>query len=186
LNGELSVKKSSSNIKLRSWPGWLEVLFLLGIGAVAVIAQARFRIPIQLHGRHGMVWMALLIVGRAGSNLRWASTISSLGAMALTPLAIWGFGDPFIWLTYFLVGPVLDILYNLAKPFQGRLWFLMLLGAFAHITKPLARSVITLATGYQYASLQGGLLPLLVFYILFGLIGGLVGGMVVLATRRGR
>ena len=182
--GTLHQKKSISAINVRDWPAWLEIAFLASLGVVAVIAHARFRLPIQFHGRHGIEWMALLLVGRIGSRYRWASTVTSTSAALTFLLPIWSFGDPYGEITYFLAGPLMDIGFMIFKAWQDKLWFYMLLGALVHPMRVFIRLGITGIVGWKYASLVGGIGYPLLTHMISGLIGGFVAGTIILGFRK--
>ena len=179
--GAVRQKQLSNNI---SRLAWREALWLIGLGVGAVVLHATFRWPLRLPGHHGLLWMALLMVGRSLSRYRWASTVSSLGAAGAAFMPFWGFGDPFIGLIYFLPGPVIDGVFNLGRPWQEKAWFLATLAGLAHATKPLARLIISLLTGWPYGSLLFGLAYPLATHIVFGLLGGLAGAGLVWGLRR--
>lgn len=182
MNGELSQKKSSSTTQTKL--ALADALFLVGLGIFAVVLHATFRTPLQLPGRRGIEWMALLIAGRATSRYCWAATISATGAGGVSVLPMWGFDDPFGPLTYFLPGLVVDLIFNFAANWQTNVIFLATLGALAHATKPIVRVFISLASGWQYESLWLGVGYLLTTYLFFGFAGGLIGAGVVSIIRR--
>ena len=176
LGGVASLERSSWSTDARAWSlAWQEVLILLGLGALAVVLHAALDAPLKLPGHQGLVWMALLVVGRATSRRRWAASISSVGAAGLSSLPFWGFSDPFIWLIYLLPGLVMDLTYGLGKPFQQKAWFLAVVAGLAHAAKPLARVGISTVIGWPYGSLLFGLAVPLGYHVAFGLVGGLLG-----------
>ncbi len=186
-HGAFSLKRQSSSY-LSDWTlVWWEALLLLGGGALAVVLHNTLRIPLQLHGRHGVEWMALLVMGRASSRFRGAGTLTSLGAVATSLLPIWAArNDPTLWLTYLLPGLVMDACFALLPRWREKAWFLVGLGGLGHATKPLVRWVISLATGWPYGSLLYGVAYPLALHILFGLVGGLIGTVIVLGIKRFR
>jgi hypothetical protein len=186
VNGALLGKKSSGSIQISDRLAWREALLLTGLGAAAVVMHAVFRWDLKLPGHHGVEWMALLIIGRAASRYRWASTVSSAAAGGLAFLPVWGFGDPFAWLIYFLPGILMDLVYQAGGQAQTNVWFLTLLGGLALATKPLARVVISLATGWPYGSLLYGVAYPLATHILFGMLGAFLGAQLIFALKRRR
>jgi hypothetical protein len=181
--GASSLKKLS-RINLSSWSlAWWEALLLLGSGALAVVLHQFLRAPLGLPGRHGIEWMALLILGRASSRFRGAGSLASLGASVTSSIPIWGArDDPFIWLIYLLPGPLMDLLFWLLPKMAGKLWFLVLLGGLAHATKPIARLVIAATMGWAYGSFRYGILYPITSHILYGLLGGFLGGVAALGV----
>ncbi len=182
MDGVLS-QKSVSKTLLNSLARW-ELILLVSCGALAVVLHQTFRAPLNLPGRHGIEWMALLILGRALSQRRYAGSLASVGAAATSMLPIWGFDDPFMPLIYLLPGLVMDLAFWMLPKLQGKLAFLILLGGLAHATKPLARWVIALTSGWAYGSLFYGVAYPVGSHILFGLIGGFLGAAIALGSQK--
>lgn len=183
-NGVLSPKRSLKGSLSDLQITWWEAMLLLSSGALAVYLHQILRMPLGLPGRHGLEWMAILILGRALSRWRYAGSLSSVGASLFSILPIWGAADdPFIWVIYLIPGMVIDLAYTRLPGLQNKLWFLMLLGGLAHATKPLFRFGVSLVTGFPYGSLINGVLYPLSTHFLFGLLGGLTGALVVLGVK---
>jgi hypothetical protein len=182
--GTLSRKTASRN-SLTSWSlGLTEALILLGLGAAAVVMHQVLRAPLGLSGRHGIEWMALLLLGRVFSRFRGAASLSSLGAAAVAMLPLWGItDDPFIWLIYMLPGPIMDFVFWALPQLVDKIWFLALLGGLAHTTKPIARAVIVVAMGWSYGSFRNGVLVPTLSHFLFGAIGGFLAAVIVMGIR---
>lgn len=183
-NGELLLRNSLNGTQAEENLTWREALILLGLGAGAVILHAILRWSLKLPGHHGLEWMALLIIARSTSQHRWAASLSSAGASVLSVLPVWGFGDPFIWLIYFLPGLMIDVGFNLKPRWQDKAWFLASLGGLAHATKPLVRLLISLVSGWPYGSLLYGLAYPLATHIVFGFLGGALGAGIIMFSRR--
>ena len=154
----------------------LELLFLLGIGAVAILLHARLRTPLNIPGHHGIEFMGLLLLGRMTSNLRFASTISSLGIGLLLMFPVFGFSDPMMGFNYMLPGLFLDVFYQLGGQQRKNIWFLAIVAGLSYITIPFSRLLISSSTGYLYgAFIKHGFITPFITYLLFGLSGGLLG-----------
>ena len=63
-----------------------QLLILLGTGAAAVALHALMRFPLHLPGRHGLEWLALLLLARQFSPLPGAASLTASGAAALSAL----------------------------------------------------------------------------------------------------
>ena len=163
---------------------WQLAALLLGAGFMVVLLHAEFRLPLRLPGRHGLEWMAMLIMLRSASRYRWAASVSSWGAAAVSLLPLWGFGDPLIPLTYFIPGVLVDVIYNASGRWQGKLWFLACLGAIAHATKPLLQYVISSTSHWVFNSLIYGLVYPTAMHLLFGFVGAFIGAALVLRRRK--
>lgn len=190
MNGIFSQKSTSklSPIRLDSaglLSRVLEFLLLIGGGALVVVLHQSFRLPLGLPGHHGIEWMALLIMGRSFSRFRSAGTIASLGAAGMAILPLWGaVNDPFIWLIYLVPGPVMDLAFHFLPGLTGKIWFLMILGGLAHITKPVIRLVITVLSGWSFGSFRFGVVYPIASHFLYGILGGLLGALIVLGIHR--
>lgn len=180
MNG-MSSQKIASRVFLTDWAlTWLEALLLLGSGALIVVLHQSLRLPLGMPGWQGTGWMALLIAGRMSSRFRGAASVASVGASLTSLVPMLRGGDSFMWLLYLLPGPVMDAAFYYLPRYANKLWFLVLLGGVAHITKPLIRLAINLITGWPFGSFRFGVEYPVTTHFLFGLIGGLLGALVVL------
>jgi hypothetical protein len=190
MNGILSPKNASKAFPTKralsgSLGKILEALLLLGSGALVVVLHQRFSLALGLPGYHGIEWMAMLIMGRSLSRFRGAGTLASLGAAGMSMLPAFGAShDPFIWLIYLLPGPLMDLAFRFLPRFADKVWFLALLGGLAHVTKPVARLVISVLSGWSFGSFRYGVAYPISSHLLYGLIGGLLGALLVLGIRR--
>jgi hypothetical protein len=162
-----------------------EALLLIGSGALIVTLHQILRFPLLLPGRHGLEWMAILIVGRCMAHNRYAGSLASASAAAFSMLPLWGaLDDPFIWLEYLLPGLVIDFAFTYLPAWRTKALFLISLGGLAAITKPLLRAIISLSTGIFYSSFWAGLGYPLLTHLMFGAVGGLTAVAVVLGIRQ--
>ncbi len=184
MNGTSSIK-STSKLFQTDWAlQWWEALLLLGSGALVVVLHESLRVPLGLPGRHGIEWMALLIMGRAFSRFRGASSIASVGASLTSFVPMLRGNDPFMWIVYLLPGPVMDAAFYYLPRYASKIWFLTLLGGLAAITKPLSRLVFAAIFGWVFGSFRNGFLYPVVSHFLFGMIGGLLGALIVLGVNK--
>lgn len=176
-----SISALSHNSVVLSLAGYV-VLF--GIGILAILLHARLRTPLNIPGHHGLEFMAILIAGRVASNIKWASSISSLGIGFILLFPVFGFKDPFMGFNYMLPGLFIDIFYNLTRQMKGQLLILSLIAGVAYFTIPLSRLFIHAITGYPYGSFVkfGYFIPF-VNYFFFGLAGGFFGSGITLAVK---
>jgi len=184
MNGISSLKTTSKAFLTRLELTWLEALFLLGTGALAVILHRSFDYSLGLPGHHGLEWMALLVISRSLSRFRGAGSLASLGAglTALIP-GLRG-GDPFGPFLYLLPGPVMDLAFRYLPRYADKIWFLMFFAGLAHMTKPVARIIIAAVSGWSFGSFRFGVAYPTFSHFFYGLIGGLLGALIVLGLRR--
>lgn len=154
----------------------IEYLILFGIGVIAIMLHARLRTPLNIPGHHGLEFMALLMAGRLASNIKMASSISSLGIGFMFLFPVFGFSDPFMGISYMFPGFIIDVLYNMRRQHKWHLFELALIAGVAYMAIPISRLIIHLLTGYPYSSFikHGYLIPM-IFHFLSGLVGGFVG-----------
>ncbi len=183
-NGVSLQKTISSPLLNSALLALVEAILLVGLGALAVIMHNRFRLPMNLPGRHGFEWIALLVLGRVMSRRKVAASLTGLGAAAFSLIPSLGFSDPFMPVIYLVPSFIMDAAFY----FWPRLGVMLLpvafLGGLAHTTKPLIRWVVALATGHPYHSLLTGLLYPLSTHLLFGLMGGLMAALIVWGIRK--
>jgi hypothetical protein len=151
-----------------------ETLFLVLLGVIGVTLHAYLRLPIKVPGHNGLLWIALLMVGRLVSRRRWAASISSTSAAAISMLTVMGFKDPLDTITLMIPGIVIDLGFLVSPRLVVSLLGVALLGAFAHATKPVAKLLVSLGTGFPYPSLFAGMLYPLSLHALFGAAGAIL------------
>ena len=176
ISGRLPAKTTSGLIHSKTFRLPLEVMFLTGLGMLAILLHARFKSPLSIPGHHGIEFMALLLMGRLSSNLKFASTTTSFGVGLLLLFPVLGFRDPLMGFNFMLPGLLLDFCYNLGWNFVKKAWFLALIAGLAYMMIPLSRMIISISTGYQYETfLKYGLFVPVLTHFAFGLAGGLLG-----------
>ena len=182
MNGTPSPRNISRSYPTEWSLSWLEALLLIGGGVMAVILHRTTDLSLGLPGHHGIEWMALMIIGRASSKYRGAGTLTSIGASFASVLPILHGDNPFTWMYYLLPGPVMDLAFRYLPRYANKLWFMVLLGGFAHMTKPIGQVTVNLLTGWPIGSFRFGILYPFTSHLLFGMIGGLLGALVVLGS----
>jgi hypothetical protein len=185
--GALSAKSGSSGSRtdLRSLALEVSGLALLGVLAVAVHALTRGRFELG-PGHQGLTWMALVMVGRLTSNLRWAGVTTAAGAAGATLLPFWGrLGDPFMWVSYMAAGAIVDFGFAALLRSSRGVWLVAALGGAAHASKPFIRSIVQ-AGGWQYESLLAGMWLPASTHVMFGAAGAVIGAAFVRMRRAAR
>jgi hypothetical protein len=163
---------------------WLEALLLIGGGVMAVVLHRALDASLGLPGHHGIEWMAIMILGRASSKYRGAGTITSIGASFASVLPFLHGDNPFTWFYYLLPGPVMDLAFRYLPRDANKLWFMVLLAGFAHMTKPVGQVIVNLLTGWPIGSFRFGIVYPFASHLFFGMIGGVLGALVVLGINR--
>jgi len=183
MNGILSQKTTSRTFPTEWELKWWEALLLLGSGVLAVVLHRSFDTSLGLPGHHGLEWMALMVIGRASSRFRGAGTLTGIGAALASTVPFLQGGNPFAWLFYLLPGLVMDFAFHYFPGVTNKVWFMVLLGGLAHVTKPIGQLTMNLITGWPFGSFRYGVLYPFASHLLFGMIGGLVGGLIVLGIQ---
>lgn len=173
MNTELSQKSISKSYPTKVLLTILEIILLIGIGAVGVLLHAKFRFPLRMPGHWGLVYMALLLSGRFFSKKQYASSLSNIGAVAMLLLPL-GFKDPFMPVLYVIPGFVVDIFYRVFQKKNHNIIFVVLLSGLAYMTIPLCRIIISLTTGVFYGSFITGYFYPVIMHFVFGACGGLL------------
>jgi hypothetical protein len=184
MNGTSSLKKTSKSFQTDWSLSWIEALLLMGGGVMAVALHRALDTSLGLPGHHGIEWMAILIIGRASSRYRGAGTLTSIGAAFASVLPFLSGENPFTWIYYLLPGPVMDLAFYYLPSYSNKLLFMILLGGFAHVTKPIGQLSVNLLTGWPVGSFRFGVTYPFASHLLFGMIGGLLGALIVLGIRR--
>ncbi len=178
-------QKSISVLSHNSFVGNIaQYAVLFGIGILAILLHARLRTPLNIPGHHGLEFMAILMAGRVASNIKWASSISSLGIGFILLFPIFGFKDPFMGFNYMLPGLFIDLFYNITRGLKWQILILSLIAGFAYFLIPISRLFIHAFTGYPYSSfIKFGYFIPVVNYFFFGVVGGFFGSGITLAIK---
>jgi hypothetical protein len=183
MNGISSPRNTSKSFPTEWSLSWLEALLLIGGGVMAVILHRTTDLSLGLPGHHGIEWMAIMILGRASSRFRGAGTLTSIGASFASVLPFLHGNNPFTWIFYLLPGPVMDLAFRYLPRYADKLWFLVLLGGFAHVTKPIGQLTVNLLTGWPIGSFRFGVVYPFASHILYGMIGGMLGALILFGIR---
>ncbi len=180
----LSLQKSLSKVFPSKIVLGIEILFLLFLGIFAITLHAKLRIPLHIPGKHGLIFMFLLIAGFSLTQIRYAALIACSGASALLFTNLLGFADPFIAVTYLIMGFSMDFLLNRFHFLQAKFWFVALVCGISYAIIPVSRIFIHLLTGFPYSSLLSGYIFPILSHFLFGSLGGLLGFLTLQATKK--
>jgi len=185
MNGNVSQKTISKVYQTNVLPVILEILLLISLGIFAIVLRSYLRIPLGIPGRHGLEFMALLIIARRISAIPLASFIAMIGATSFMFVPFIGIKDPFLPAIYLLMGIVLDVLYFLFKNPANRLVILSLIGGIAYMLIPLSRIVIYLFTGVlEHSFIKSGFVIPVLSHFVFGVAGALLGAGLVYSVKR--
>lgn len=138
-------------------------LILLGLGMTAAALHMALRIPLHLPGRHGLEWLAILLLARQAFPQYGAATMAGTGAAALTLLF-----NPLTAPTYLATALIVDLGWHYLPRWRHQAYWLVLLAGLAFAANPL---------------LQLGLEPFplpelgfrLITHFAFGALGGAAG-----------
>lgn len=185
MNGNLSQKTISKVYQTNTLSVILEIAFLFVLGVSAIVLRSYLRIPLGIPGRHGLEFMALLMIGRRVSKLPFASVIAMLGAISFMFVPFLGIKDPFLPVIYLIMGIVLDGLYFSFKNTDNRLVIISLIGGLAYMVIPISRLGIYLFTGVLEKSFikLGFIIPILSHFA-FGVAGALLGAGLIYSVKK--
>ncbi len=183
MNGKLH-QKSLLKVFQTSISTRLEMFILLFLGMIAIFAHARFRSGINIPGHHGLEFMALLMVGRAASKIKWASLFFSIGVISLLFIPFLGFKNPIMSFVFLIPGISVDIFYNSIKKYNNKIWFLSLVGGISYGLVPIIRLLLTEFTGIIHKSLLLTPVYTITTHIIFGTIGSIIGVALIRVTRK--
>jgi len=145
-------------------------------GILAAYMHFKLRIPLNIPGHHGLEFMAIFVLIRLESNLKYAASIATMGVGLLMLVPGFGAGVPLHTLSYLLPGIMLDLLFRLSANRSHVLIIAAFIGGLAYMSIPLSRLIIHLFSGYPYmAFVKFGVLYTILSFFFFGLLGGALG-----------
>ncbi len=161
-----------------------QAIFLTFLGALIGFYKGFGRLNLHVPGSSGLVWIAVMVVGRTVVPRRLAGTWLGTVAGALAVFLGEGREGPLVFLKYFLPGVTLDLLFLTPWGRRDPVPLAVaggLFGALAHLTKLLASYIAGRIIGVPQFFLTLGLLPSAVSHAVFGCLGGYLG--VVIGSR---
>lgn len=160
-----------------------EAIFLALIAALIFLGKYFTRIPIHVPGHSGVIWIALMVVGRGLVNKRGAGLLMGLVAGALVTFAVPGREGIFEWTKYAAAGAVLDLLVWALGNDLLTWWKAILAGAGAHLAKLVGATLLALVLGLPLDVVAVGLGLAATTHLVFGALGGLLGWTVLVLLR---
>jgi len=174
MNGKLHQKNLSKAFPINREMA-IEMLIPFVLGIAAIVAHARIRMHLGIPGHQGLIFMALLLIARKTSKVKWSSIIFSTGVCSMLYLPFLGFNDPFVALVYLWPGIVFDLLYVPMTEKQSKTWYIAAIGGLSYATIPVSRFLLGITTGIMHKSVLSGLSIPFVSFFAFGLLGALIG-----------
>lgn len=162
----------------------IEVLFLLMVGALAITIHSKLKIPIHLSGKHGMLFMFLVILGSSFTSIKYSVTICTLGASALLFSNTLGFTDPLRSALYILIGFAFDFLINVSLRLKTKLLYIAFVSGISYMLIPIVRMIFSLSSGFVYPSLLTGMLFPVFTHFVFAFTGGLLAVIAIRALNK--
>jgi len=153
----------------------VQILLLLMVGFLATWLHFRFRVPLNLPGRHGLEFMVLLMGSRALSNIRISATITVTGSIIATMIPGLSYGDPLMPFIYLAMGASIDFAWYRWKNIWVWIPVAALLGGFVYSFIPVFRMIFSPFFGVLHNSLKSGILYPWLTHFAFGFIGSLAG-----------
>lgn len=156
------------------------------VSVMMLIGKTVLRVPINIPGHAGVIWIASMIVGRGAIRKPGAATVMGLIGGLLVAFAQPNDGGLFFTVAkYALVGFTLDMLAPLVGRFD-RIVPAVFAGAVAHGSKVAIDVIQDFVFGLPTWWIVTDLTKNLVLHIAFGALGGLLGALILQALIRAR
>ena len=174
-NGKMLQRSISKVFPNKITADLIEVLLLLLLGAIAITLHAKLRIPMHLPGRQGVLFIAILIIGRSSSRFSFATSLCCLGASSLLFFNAFGIAKPFEPFIYLMFGVVMDILIGVASKIKYNIWTVSLACGLSWMTITILKFLFSIIFHYPENSLAAGIIYPLATHLIFGFAGGMLG-----------
>lgn len=157
------------------------------VAVMILVGKTVLRIPIQVSGHAGVLWIAALVIGRGAVRWPGAATLMALiGGILVAMMQPSDGGFFFTVAKYLAAGILLDVLTPLLGGRLDRFLPAIVAGAAAHAGKVAVDLLQGVAAGVPGSVLAFGLTADLALHIAFGALGGLLGALVLRALTRAR
>ena len=179
ISGGVLQKSISKAFPNKATANAVEILFLLLMGALAMLIHAKLRIPMHLPGKSGLLFMVFVIMARSSSKFNFGASLTCLGGASLLLMTSLGFDDPFMPLVYIVLGIIMDLLFGLSTLIKPNVFLISLAAGLSWMCIPILRALIFSVTGFPYESLIGGMAFPLFTHFIFGAAGGIIGAGII-------
>lgn len=157
------------------------------VGVMILVGKTVLRMPIQLSGHAGVLWIAALIIGVGVVRRPGAATLMALVGGLLVAFAQPSDSGLFFGVAkYVIPGMILDGLAPLLGRRFDRIVPAVAAGALAHAGKVAVDLVQSLIAGLPMSYIAVGLTADTVLHIAFGALGGLLAALVLRTLMRAR
>jgi ABC-type thiamin/hydroxymethylpyrimidine transport system permease subunit len=162
-----------------------QLILLALMAALIVVAKIALRLPLQLSGHSGIVWMAIVIVAAGVVRKPGAATLVGLTSGLLAAfLGLGDFGALNTFLSYTAVGLGTDVALWLLGGNPENVAVAVVAATFGHLAKFLVKWGMGVLTGAPLGFVALGLLRAMIGYLVFGALGGLLGALTLRALKR--
>lgn len=176
MNGKLHPKGSYALSHNRNLALVLEFMLIMMAGALAAFMHFKLRIPLNIPGHHGLEFMAIFVLIRLESRLKYAATVATLGVGILLLFPGMGAGNPVHSFGYLLPGIALDLFYQLSRGRMNLLFVASIVAGISYMSIPLSRLFVQLFAGFPYmAFIKFGVMYTILSFLFFGMLGGMLG-----------
>lgn len=173
IDGKLLPRSISKVLPNKLVGDLVEIFLLFFIGAVAIFLHNRLRIPTQMPGKYGIIYLTLIMTAHLSSKFKFSATIASLGAVSLLLPNVLGFHDPFMPVIYLFVGLIIDVLFIGFQKVTEKAWFVVLVGGLAWMAIPIIRMILFLSIGYIHGAPKYAPIVPFMSHFVFGCVGAL-------------
>jgi hypothetical protein len=180
-----SVPTESTGRQAYVWSLTLRDLLLIAlVAALCMLAKQLLRLPINVPGHSGVLWVALFVICRGLVDKRGTGVLLGLIAGLLAQFAGFGHQGPFEWTKWLAAGIVLEVL-TLVIPGDLRgFGKAAVVGAALHLGKLAALTLAGLILRIPVALLLLGLGWSATTHVVFGVLGGLLGALALRELRK--
>jgi len=161
-----------------------DLLLIALVAALCMLAKQVLRVPINVPGHSGILWVALFVICRGIIDKRGTGILLGFVTGLLAQFAGFGHQGPFEWTKWLAAGVVLEAL-TLVIPGDLRDWGkAAVVGAALHLGKLAALTLAGLILRVPIALLLLSLGWSATTHVIFGVIGGLVGALTLRELRK--
>jgi hypothetical protein len=161
-----------------------DLLFIALVAALCMLGKQLLRLPINVPGHSGVIWVALFVVCRGLVDKRGTGVLLGLVTGLLAQFAGFGHQGPFEWTKWLAAGVILELL-TIATPGDLRSWSkAAVVGAGLHLGKLAALTLAGLLLRVPVALLLLGLGWSATTHVVFGVVGGLLGALTLRELRK--